>query len=159
MFFQVAAFEFRQQLRAPLFWVATGIFFLLVFGFMASDHIHIGDTANVHKNGPFSIVQVHLTLAMFYMFAATAFVAGAVIRDDETGFGPILRAAPLGKFSYLYGRFTGAFAAAALSYLAVAAAMGIGSMMPWLDPERLGPFRPDAYAYAYLVMEIGRAHV
>ena len=69
----VAAFEFRQQLRSPLFWIVTGIFFLLVFGTMASDQIHIGDTANVHKNSPFAIGQTHLIMSLFFMFAATAF--------------------------------------------------------------------------------------
>ena len=122
--------------------------------FMASDQIHIGDTANVHKNGPFAIGQTHLIMGLFFMFAATAFVAGAVVRDDETGFGPILRTAPLAKFDYLYGRFTGAFAAAALSFLAVPAAMLIGGFLPWIDPEKLGPFRPDALAFAYLVLSL-----
>jgi ABC-2 type transport system permease protein len=154
MFGEVAAFEFRHQLRSPLFWIVTGIFFLLVFGFMASDHIHIGDTANVHKNGPFSIGQTHLIMTLFYMFTGTAFVAGAVTRDDETGFGPIIRAAPLGKFDYLYGRFAGAFGAVALSFLGVTAAMMVGAFLPWLDPEQVGPFRPDAYAYAYLVLAL-----
>ena len=154
MFGEVAAFEFRHLLRSPLFWIVTGIFFLLVFGFMASDHIHIGDTANVHKNSPFAIGQTHLIMTLFYMFAGTAFVAGAVTRDDETGFGPIIRAAPLAKFDYLYGRFVGAFAALALSFLAVTAAMIVGSFLPWLDPEQLGPFRPDAYAFAYVVLAL-----
>ncbi|MEO8811847.1 MAG: M1 family aminopeptidase [Caulobacteraceae bacterium] len=152
MLARVAAFEFRQQLRAPLFWIATVIFFLLTFGFMASDRISIGDTANIHKNSPFVIGQTHLMMGLFFMFVSTAFVAGAALRDDETGFGPIVRATPLGKFAYLYGRFAGAFAAAALSFLAVTAAMAIGGFLPWIDPERLGPFRPDAYLFAYAVL-------
>jgi ABC-type transport system involved in multi-copper enzyme maturation permease subunit len=104
---KVAVFEFRQIVRSPLFWAVAGIFFLLTFGFMASDHIQIGDTANVHKNSPYATIQTDLIMGMFFMFASTAFVAGAVIRDDDTGFGPILRAAPLSKFDYLYGRFAG----------------------------------------------------
>ena len=150
----VAAFEFRGQMRSPLFWSLTGVFFLLVFGFMASDHIHIGDTANVHKNGPFSIGQTHLIMALFYMFAATAVVAGAVTKDDETGFGPIVRAAPLAKSDYLFGRFAGAFAAVALSFFAVTAAMIVGSFLPWLDPEQVGPLRLDAYAFAYFILAL-----
>ena len=149
---KVAAFEFRQITRSPLFWAVVGIFFLLTFGFMASDHIQIGDTANVHKNSPYATIQTNLIMGMFFMFASTAFVAGAVIRDDETGFGPILRAAPLSKFDYLYGRFAGAFAAAVLAFAAVTAGLVFGSFLPGLDPEKLGPFRPDAYAFAYLMM-------
>jgi aminopeptidase N len=152
MFGQVAAFEFRQQVRSPLFAIVLGLFFLLVFGFMASDQIHIGDTANVHKNSPFAIGQTHLIMSLFFMFAATAFVAGSVVRDDETGFGPILRTAPLRKFDYLYGRFAGAFAAAALAFLAVPAAILVGEFLPWVDPDKIGPFRPDALAFAYLVL-------
>ncbi len=103
MFGKVAAFEFRQTVRSPLFWAVSGLFFLLTFGYMASDHIQIGDTANVHKNSPFAILQVDLIMGVFFMFASTAFVASSVIRDDETGFGPILHAAPHSKFDYLYG--------------------------------------------------------
>jgi ABC-2 type transport system permease protein len=154
MFGAVAAFEFRQQLAQPLFWIVTGIFFLLTFGFMASDRIHLGDTANIHKNSPFVIGQISLNMGLFYMFAATAFVATAVLRDDETGFGPILRAAPLSKFDYLYGRFTGAFGAVALSFLSITAAMVVGSFLPWIDPENLGPLRLDAFAYAYAVLAL-----
>ncbi len=152
MFAKVAAFEFRQQLRQPLFWITSGVFFLLVFGFMASDRIRIGDSGNVHKNSPFVIAQTHLVMAFLFMFAATTFVAGAVIRDDETGFGPIIRTTPLAKFDYLYGRFAGAFAAAALSFLSVTVAMLLGNILPWVDPESLGPVRLGAYAYAYFVM-------
>lgn len=152
LFGAVAAFELRCQLRAPLFWIVSGVFFLLTFGFMASDRIHIGDTGNIHKNSPFTIGQTHLIMGLFYLFVATAFVAGAVLRDDETGFGPILRASPLAKRDYLYGRFAGAFAATCLAYFAITAAMMVGCFLPWVDPESLGPFRPDAFAFAYFVL-------
>jgi ABC-2 type transport system permease protein len=154
MFGKIAAFEIRQQLRSPLFWVVAGIFFLLNFGFVTSEQIQIGDTANVHKNAPFVIIQIYLIMGLFFMFASTAFVAGAVLRDDETGFGPILRAAPLTKFDYLFGRFTGAFTAALLAFLGVAAGLLVGSLMPGVDPEKLGPFRPDAYLFALAVMAL-----
>ena len=154
MFGAVAAFEIRQQVRSPLFTIVAVLFFLLVFGFMASDQIHIGDTANVHKNSPFAIGQTHLIMGLFFMFAATAFVAGSVVRDDETGFGPILRSAPLAKFDYLYGRFFGAFAAAALAFFAVPAAMLVGQFLPWIDPDKIGPFRPDALAFAYFLLAL-----
>jgi aminopeptidase N len=152
MFGKVAAFEFRQVVRSPLFWAVAGIFFLMTFGYMASEHISIGDTANVHKNSPYAILQVDLIMGMFFMFASTAFVANSVIRDDETGFGPILHAAPLSKFDYLYGRFAGSFAAALVAYAFVTVGLIVGSMLPGLDPEKLGPFRPDAYAFGYLAM-------
>ena len=95
MFLRVAAFEFRQNLRSPLFWAVFGIFFLIAFGATTSDAISIGESSNIHKNAPYVTLLTHLVMSLFFMFAAVAFVAGAVIRDDESGFGPILRAAPL----------------------------------------------------------------
>ncbi len=154
MFGKIAGFEFRYQLKSPVFWVVAGVFFLLTFGFVASDVISIGGGGNIHENSPYAIAQTHLILSIFYMFVTTAFVANVIVRDDETGFGPILRATRIRKFDYLYGRFTGAFAAAALSFLAVPLAIIIGSAMPWLDPETLGPFDPRAYLFAYFVLAL-----
>lgn len=154
MFGKIAAFEFRYQVKSPIFWVVAIVFFLLTFGFVASDVISIGGGGNIHENSPFVIAQTHLILAIFYMFVTTAFVANVIVRDDETGFGPILRTTRIAKFDYLYGRFTGAFLAAALSFIAVPLAIIIGSAMPWLDPETLGPFDAKAYLFAYFVLAL-----
>ncbi|PIB90220.1 M1 family metallopeptidase [Caulobacter sp. FWC2] len=149
MFRKIAGFELRYQLKSPVFWVVAVIFFLMTFGAATIDQIRIGGGGNIHKNAPFAIAQTHLILSIFYMFVTTAFVANVVVRDDETGFGPILRSTRIRKFDYLYGRFTGAFLAAAISFLAVPLAIFIGSFMPWIDPERLGPNVLQAYLFAY----------
>ncbi|WP_396272705.1 M1 family aminopeptidase [Hyphomonas sp.] len=154
MFASVSAFEARYQLRNPVLWVSFGIFFLLTFGAVTVDQIQIGDTSNIKQNSPFAIVQTVFIMSIFALFAVTAFVANSVTRDDETGFGPILRATPLKKAAYLYGRFAGAYLAAALGFLAVPAAILIGCAMPWLDPETLGPTNLGDYAYAYFIIAL-----
>lgn len=154
MFRKIAGFELRYQLKSPVFWVVAVIFFLLTFGAATIDQIRIGGGGNIHKNAPFAIAQTHLILSIFYMFVTTAFVANVVVRDDETGFGPILRSTRVRKFDYLYGRFTGAFLAAAISFLAVPLAIFIGSFMPWIDPERLGPNDLHAYLFSYFALAL-----
>lgn len=154
MFRKIAGFELRYQLKSPVFWVVATIFFLLTFGAATIDQIRIGGGGNIHKNAPFAIAQTHIILSIFYMFVTTAFVANVVVRDDETGFGPILRSTRVRKFDYLYGRFTGAFLAAAISFMVVPLAIWIGSFMPWIDPERLGPNDPQAYLFSYFVMAL-----
>lgn len=150
MFGKIAGFEFRYQARQPIFWVTTLIFFLLTFGSVTIDQIQIGGLGpNDHRNGPYALIQTTSIMAVFFMFVAAAFVANVVVRDDDTGFGPIVRSTPVRKFDYLYGRFTGAFAAAALSFLAVPLAVLVGSLMPWVDRELLGPFVLGDYLYAY----------
>lgn len=154
MFLSIAGFEFRYQIRSPVFWVAVIIFFLLGFGAVASENVKLGASGNVHANGPYALAFAHSLLLIFYMFAATAFVANVVVRDDETRFGAIVRSTRITKFDYLFGRFTGAFAAAALAFLSVPLGLFLGSLMPWVDPETVGPNRLNAYAFAYFVLAV-----
>lgn len=155
MFGKIASFELRYQLKQPVFWVVTVVFFLLVFGATASDRVHIADSANVHKNSPFAIANLTLACTVFFMFVTTAFVANVVVRDEDTGFAPIIRTTRVGKFDYLFGRFTGAFAAAALAFVLCAPLpILIGSVMPWLDPETIGSFNASGYLFAYFVLAL-----
>jgi hypothetical protein len=152
MFASIARFEFRYQLRNPVFWVAFAMFFLFAFGSIASDNIQIGDGGNVHGNAPRAIILTHLVMAILFMFALAAMVANVVIRDDETRFGPLIRTTRITKSAYLLGRFTGAWGASALCYASVPLALWIGSLMPWIDPATLGPNRLATYLFAYGVM-------
>lgn len=150
MFGQIALFELRYQMRNPVFWVALVIFFLMTFGATASDGIQIGSGGNVNVNSPAAILQTQQVLSLFYMFVTTAFVANVVVRDDESGFGPMVRSTQVTKFAYLIGRFTGATLAALLAFLVIPFAIFIGSLMFWIDPETVGPNQFSYYAQSYL---------
>ena len=154
MFAQVARFEFRYQLRNPVFWVAGVLFFLFAFGAMSADGLQFGSGGNVKANSPFAIAMTHAFFLILYMFVTTAFVANVVVRDDETGYGPMIRSTRITKASYLFGRFTGAFAAAALAYVSVPLGLWLGSLMPWVDAELLGPNRLAHYALPYLFIAL-----
>ena len=148
MLAKIAAFELRYQLRSPLFFIACAIFFLFTFGSVTIDQIQIGGRGNVNLNSPFAILQTVGTMTVLALFVVVAFVANVVVRDDETGFAPILRATPVTKRDFLIGRFIGATCVAFLVIVAVAAGMLLGSFMPWLDPEKVGPLHLAHYAYA-----------
>ena len=154
MFFKIAGFEFRYQTRQPIFWVAVILFGLLGFGAMASDIIHIGSSDNVHKNAPYALILTTQVFAVIWMFVTVAVVANVIVRDDETGFGSIVRSTPIRKFDYLYGRFLGAFAAAALAMLTIPIGLLAGALAPWVDPETLGPLNLTHYVYAYLALAL-----
>jgi aminopeptidase N len=154
MFLKVARFELRYQLKNPVFWVAAALFLLMTFGAMASDSVQLGGGGHTHKNSPAALTQIQIILGLFFMFVTTAFVANVVVRDDETGFGPIVRSTPVTRLQYLGGRFAGAISAATLAFLFVPLGLLIGALMPWLDPETLGPNRLGFYAYGLLVFGI-----
>jgi len=151
MLSSIAAFEWRYQVKSPVFWVGCVMFFLLTFGSVTVDQIQLGSRGNVNVNAPFAIVQTLGIMSLFAVFVVVAMVAGTVIRDDETGFAPILRSTLLTRGAYLGGRFTGSVAAALLVLAFVPLAIAVGSFMPWLDAEKVGPFRPGHYLYALFV--------
>ncbi len=150
MFGRIAAFEFRYQLRNPVFWVAVIVFFLLAFALAATPSFPLGG-GNVHRNSPMALIRLQTSFNLFYMFITTAFVANVVVRDDETGFAAIVRSTRITRFQYLIGRFSGAFLAAAAAWLVIPVAMWVATLMPWLDPDTLGPNRIGGYAYGLFV--------
>ena len=154
MWTAVARFEAHYQLRSPLFVVAFALFFLFAFGSVASENIRIGAGGNVHVNAPFAIAQTIALLNLFGLFVVTAFVANVIIRDDETGFAPLVRSTRIGKFDYLIGRFSGAFFAALAVMASVPLGMLAGSLMPWIDPETLGPTNLQHYGLAFLYFAV-----
>lgn len=151
---RLAAFELRYQLRNPVFWVSVAIFFLMGFGLSASDFISFGSPGAVHENSPFTVSIATAVLSIFYLFVITAFVANAVVRDDVTGFGPMIRATPVGRTSFLAGRFLGGLLIAILGFLAIPLGIAVGAAMPWVDPETVGPNSFALYAWPFLIIAI-----
>ena len=150
----IAAFEWRYQLRSPVFWVGCLIFFLMAFGATASDNVQIGSLGNVHKNAPYAIMQVLALMGVFSIFVTVAMVANVVVRDDETNFAPIIRSTSVSKASYLGGRFIGACAAALVVLATLPLGILIGSLMPWQDAEKIGPFLAGDYVFGLFAFEL-----
>ena len=154
MIFGISAFEVRYQLRNPVFWVATAIFFLMGFGITASENVRIGTPGAVHENAPFAIAVATAAFSLFYLFVITAFVANAIVRDDNSGFAPIVRATSVTANQIVIGRFLGGLIVAWIGYLAIPVGMSLGCMMPWVDPETVGPQNISYYAWNFAVFAI-----
>jgi len=155
MFKAIASFESRFHLKAPLFYILLLVFFLLTFGAVTSDAVTIGGAVgNVNRNAPYVIMQFLLVMSIFGILTTTAFVANSIHRDFELGTDALFFSSPVRKVPFLAGRFFGSFTVAVMVYLGVAGAVMIGSLMPWLEKERLGPFVPWHYVYSLFVMVV-----
>jgi ABC-type transport system involved in multi-copper enzyme maturation permease subunit len=154
MLFGIAGFELRYQLRNPVFWVSVAVFFLLGFGITASENVSIGTPGAVHENAPYAISVATAVLTVFYLFVVTAFVANAIVRDDTTGFAPIVRATRVTNSQIVLGRFLGGVTVAWIGYLAVPLGMWLGSLMPWVDKETIGPQIFSYYAWPFILFAI-----
>jgi ABC-2 type transport system permease protein len=154
MLLGITGFEIRYQLRNPVFWVAVAIFFLIGFAVTASENVQIGTPGAVHENAPYAVAVATSVFALFYLFVITAFVANAIVRDDSSGFAPIVRATPVTRTQIIVGRFLGGVTVAWLGYLALPVGMWAGSVMPWVDPETVGPQVLSYYAWPYLIFAV-----
>ena len=149
MLLNIAAFELRYQVKSPLFMAAAAFFFLAFFSDMAVMKLATVGGGNVLFNSPHSIIVSHLLVSLLFLFVGAAFVSNVVVRDDQTGFGPILRSTRITKLDYLLGRFLGAFAASALLMATVTLGAWLGTLMPFANQEMLGPNRLSGFAYGY----------
>ena len=146
---KIAAFEFRYQVKSPLFITVAALFFLAACADMAGLKLISIGGGNVLYNSPHSVIVYHLGVSLLFLFVGAAFVSNVIVRDDQTRFGPILRATRMTKADYLFGRFLGAFAVGALVMAAVPLGAWLGTMMPFANQEMLGPNRLSAFAYGY----------
>jgi ABC-2 type transport system permease protein len=154
MLFGITRFEIGYQLRNPVFWVSVAVFFLLGFGLTASENVSIGTPGSVHQNAPYAIATATAILTLFYLFVVTAFVANAIVRDEISGFAPIVRATSVTSTQIVIGRFLGGLTIAWLGYLAVPLGMWAGSIMPWVDQETMGPQKLAYYAWNFALFAI-----
>ena len=153
MFKHVFSFELRQQFSNPVFWVVATIFALLAFGAASSDAVQVGGAiGNVYRNAPYVIVQLLASFVSLSMLLVVIFIGGSALRDFDNRTAELFFATPVKKRDYLFGRFSGGLVAAAAIMLAVAIGILVGTFMPWIDPERLGPTTAAPYLWSLVVI-------
>ncbi|MCP3960225.1 MAG: ABC transporter permease [bacterium] len=153
MFWEILRFELRYQLKRPLLWLVAFFFALMTWGAISSDSVQIGGAiGNVHRNAPFVIVQMIGFMSSIGIFITTMFVAGAILRDFDNNTHELFFSRPVSKRDYLLGRFAGAFLVSCVAFLGAPLGILVGSLMPWLEPERLGPFMFSPYLWGLVVL-------
>jgi ABC-type transport system involved in multi-copper enzyme maturation permease subunit len=153
MMLEFFRFELKQQLRTPLLWVVAGLFGLFAFAATSSDAVVIGSAiGNVDRNAPTVIATMLGFFTILGLFVAAIYVAGALLRDFELGTADLFFSTPMRKRDFLIGRFLAAVTAGSVVYLAVAVGLMLAPMMPWIDPDRLGPFSLQPYLWGFAVL-------
>jgi len=151
MFTQMLGFEWRYFTRQPSFIVTCLVFFLLPFLAITIDQVQIGSGGNVLFNSPFAVTQIMLILSIFAMFMVVNFVAGTATRNYTSLMSEIIYTKPINAFSYNLGRFLGAYLICLTVFAMVPLGILIGSLMPWVDGERIGPNSLMMYLQPFLI--------
>jgi ABC-2 type transport system permease protein len=150
MFNQIFRFELAFHSRQPLVYVVSAVLFILSFGATVSDNISIGGTiSNININSPFNVIVVLSSISFLSaLVAGVAFASSPILRDFDNKVAELFFTTHVSKFDYLFGRFCGAMLFCFVVYFAAMLGVFLGEFMPWIDPERLGPLRLDAYWFA-----------
>ncbi|MES2521932.1 MAG: ABC transporter permease subunit [Gemmatimonadota bacterium] len=154
MLLDVARFEFRYVARNPLLWLTAAATFAMFLAGMSVDGFDLGSEGGLLKNAAYATLRNYAVISVFFMFVTTAFVANSVLRDSETGFGPIIRSTGVTRVQYVMGRFLGAIAIAALCILVIPLATVLGTAMPWTPAAQIGPNRLADHLYGYFVVAL-----
>lgn len=154
MFLKMLAFEWRYYIKQPSFIVTCLVFFLLPFLIVTIEEVTVGGGGNTHLNSPYVIANTMLTFGLFAMFVVVNFVANTASRNDTSMMSEIICTKPIPPMSYQLGRFFGAFLLCVSVFSMVPLALLIGSLMPWLDQERLGEFNLVSYLAPFLIYSI-----
>lgn len=157
----ILAFEFTRRLRRISTYVYFVVFFALGFlfvlmsgGAFPSATVDFGTGGKVLITSPFAL-NVIITYVSFFGVVITAAVAGqATFQDVDSNSTAFFYTAPISKFDYLAGRLLGALAIQVLIFSSVGLGAWAGTLMPWLDPVRVGSESVAAYLQPYLILVI-----
>lgn len=145
-------FELKVRFRQPAVYLFSLLFGALSFAAMTTDAVQIGGGGGQTLiNAPYVVAQMLAIMSVFGILLVTAFAAGAVVRDFDEGAYQLFYTKPIHRRDYLLGRFIGGLLTAMFVMGACSVGMMIGSVMPWLDAERLGPFSLATFVQPLLV--------
>lgn len=154
--FAIAGFEARQRLRLLSTWIYFGIFLALAMLWMAAAGGAFRDAivtfgGRVLINAPRQIALTTAFLGCFGVIVVAAVMGRSVQQDFEYEMQYFFFSAPIRKADYVLGRFLGAFVTLAVILSSIVLGAWLGTFIPGIEPDRLGPGGLATYLLPYLL--------
>ncbi|HEX6041430.1 ABC transporter permease, partial [Longimicrobium sp.] len=154
----VARFDLREEVRRISTWVYFAIFFAFALGTMAAmagawEEMDMGSRVLL-ANSPMRIGQVMLLISLFAVPITSGLAGRAVHRDFEMRIHPLFFTTPVSKAAYVGGRYVAAVLTNLLVLLAVPLGLFAGTLLPAVDPDRIGAFRFTSYAVPFALLVV-----
>jgi ABC-2 type transport system permease protein len=155
----ICRFELGYQVRRGWTWLIFAALVVFAFLFTRDGSLSAVLRDDFFLNSPFLIAGATVFGCVLWLLMAAAVAGDAAARDVATGMHPLSYTVPVSKSEYLGGRFLAAFVLNALILLAVPAGNLMGSYLPGVHPDAVGPFRLAAYATAYAFIALPNVFV
>lgn len=152
MFGAFFRFELWYWLRGFMLYVFVLINAVMAFSATYSDNVRIGGSLdNAHRNAPHVIQAFYAVMGLVCCLMTTAFVNSAATRDFSCQTSGLIFCKPIGRLSYLLGRFFGSALTASLPLLGVSLGIILAGWGPGNDPDRWGSISWSAHVWGYLL--------
>src|SRR5882762_4950479 len=155
---EIFRFEFAYQAHRIRTWLYFAVLFVVAF-LLTKNFIEDARNGGALANSPYNIAFVTGLSNLLWVLMATAIAGNSAARDAQTRIHPLVYTSPISKADYLGGRFLAALMLNALILLMVPAGMLLAVLMPGIEPEILGPFRPAAYISSYVFIALSTVFV
>ncbi|MFC5478042.1 ABC transporter permease [Massilia suwonensis] len=154
--FSIARFELRGRFQQVSTWVIFFAFLALAMLWTAAAGGVFKDTVvafgtRVLIDGPRQAALSVAFLGCPAVVVMAAIMGRAVQQDFEHGMHHFFFSAPIPKYAYVFGRFLGAWALLACLFAAIPLGAWLGSMVPGVDPDRIGAGRALNYVLPWLL--------
>ncbi|MBV7440746.1 hypothetical protein KRX57_04875 [Weeksellaceae bacterium TAE3-ERU29] len=159
MFKTIFSFETKRWLKSWMFYLFIALFFGLSLLTMASvlgyfDAITNTSASNTYMNSPIAINGIINALATFINFIIPTVIASLVYRDFKYNAHTLLFAYPFNKLQYLLGKFFSGYFIVLLITLFIVIGVYVSTILPFANPDLLGPQQIFAYFQSYLIFII-----
>ncbi|MDQ1922152.1 ABC transporter permease/M1 family aminopeptidase [Massilia pseudoviolaceinigra] len=151
----IALFEARQRLKLLSTWVYFGMFFALAMLWMAAaggvfKDAYVTFGGRLFINSPRSIALTAAFLGCLGVVVMAAMMGRSVQQDFEYDMHHFFFSAPIAKHDYVFGRFLGAALTLAVVFSSIVLGAWLGTYIPGIEADRLGPSGPWMYLRPYL---------
>ncbi|WP_018479576.1 M1 family aminopeptidase [Pontibacter roseus] len=162
MFKEIFLFELRYRMKRPATYIYFALLFLMAFftmlalGSAFGGGVIIGDASGgkVYANSPYQINWIVTLMSWFGVLITCSMMGTPIFRDFEHKTHSLYYTTPITKAGYLFGRFTGSFLVTLFVFLGVGLGAMFATVMPWMEPDKLGPFNLMWYIQPYLTIVI-----
>ncbi|MBU4485818.1 MAG: ABC transporter permease, partial [Candidatus Delongbacteria bacterium] len=159
MFKELFKYDLKYSFKIVSTHIFFGVMFLLAFVITINEgatfsgvdvSVRGATSAIVFVNSPYNIHQIVTMLAYVGLIFIAAIAARIINRDYEYGTNQWFYSLPLKKADFVFGRFMAALTVILYIFAAVPLGMYIGSVMPFMNPDRFCPNEFMNYFYPFI---------
>lgn len=149
--------EWRVQWRRPFTWICALLYFGIAFGDIVQ--IGLGATGMEWVNGGAIILDRAIILSVLGVLAAAGIVGDSMGRDRDESIEPVVLTTGAGRAVLGGARFLVCFLVVMLTTTLFIPGMLLGTLVPGIPQDLIGPFDFSHYLQAFLLFILPNAFV